>query len=205
MSAVTAILLAAGASRRFGSAKLLHPLAGGEAIGVASAKNLQQVFSEIVAVVHPDDRALQQAYTALGVEVVLNPRADTGLASSIAVGVGARPASPHGWLVALADMPVVQTDTLGRLNSALQQGHSLVAPLYRGQRGNPVGFAPQWREALLQLQQDKGARDLLLQHAAELTLLDCDDPGVVLDIDSPADLAAINAMTVQARPKTPGP
>ncbi|MDD3355260.1 NTP transferase domain-containing protein, partial [Zoogloea sp.] len=66
----------------------------------------------------------------------------------------------------------------------------LVAPVHEGKRGHPVGFAARWRSDLLASTGDQGARELLTRHGALLQGVPVSDPGVVRDIDVPADLAA---------------
>ncbi|MEK7877760.1 MAG: hypothetical protein AAB325_16405, partial [Pseudomonadota bacterium] len=65
----------------------------------------------------------------------------------------------------------------------------LVAPAYAGQRGHPVGLGKRFGAQLLALDGDAGARDLVAAHQGELVLIECDDPGVLQDIDLRADLA----------------
>jgi molybdenum cofactor cytidylyltransferase len=66
---------------------------------------------------------------------------------------------------------------------------ALVAPFHAGQRGHPVGFAAGFGTELLSLSGDAGARDLLARHASSLTRLDVNDPGILIDVDTPGDLA----------------
>jgi molybdenum cofactor cytidylyltransferase len=80
-------------------------------------------------------------------------------------------------------------DTIRRVAARLETGASLVAPSYAGERGHPVGFAGRFGPALLALTGDAGARDLLRAEAGALEILDLDDPGVVRDVDTPADPA----------------
>lgn len=187
MKSVTGILLAAGDGRRFGGQKLLHPLPGGEPIGVAAARNLVVAVPDAVAVVRPQDRELAEALSAVGMQVIENPAAQDGMGTSLAAGVGAA-ASAAGWLVALADMPWIRPATMVAIAGALYTGAALVAPIHRGRRGHPVGFTAQWRGKLEALEGDQGARYLLARHVGELVLLPTSDPGVLLDVDSPADL-----------------
>lgn len=187
MSGIAGILLAAGASRRFGANKLLQPLAGGEAVGVAAARNLVAAVPAAVAVVRPGDRALADALAGAGLQIVENPVADTGLGTSLAAGVAATP-DASGWIVALADMPWIRPDTIAALADALRDRASLVAPTYDGRRGHPVGFAARWRAALLALTGDRGARDIVATHADVLTLLRTRDAGVLCDVDRASDL-----------------
>jgi molybdenum cofactor cytidylyltransferase len=114
------------------------------------------------------------------------------MATSIAAGVQAASQS-DGWLIMLADMPWVQAKTIELLKEELLAGASIVAPVYRGQRGNPVGFSARWRDNLLALRGDTGARELLSQNPHELTLLETDDQGVLLDVDFPDDLTEISS------------
>jgi molybdenum cofactor cytidylyltransferase len=85
-------------------------------------------------------------------------------------------------------MPYGRPDTIARVLAAVANGALLAAPVYRGQRGHPVGFGAGFRDALLALRGDEGARQILRDHPDALTLIDCDDAGVVQDIDRLDDL-----------------
>ncbi len=61
-------------------------------------------------------------------------------------------------------------------------------PAYRGQRGHPVGFAAEFSAALQQVQGDEGARAIVKAHLSSVVQLDCEDAGILRDIDHPADL-----------------
>lgn len=188
MSEVAGILLAAGSATRFGTAKLLHPL-DGVAIGVMTARALKQVVPNTIAVVRPADHALIEAFSAAGLRVVENHRSDEGMATSLAAGVNAT-TEAGGWLITLADMPWLQTTTINALVERLTKGASIVAPVYKGQRGHPVGFSSRWRKQLQVLSGDKGARELIANYPSELELLATEDAGVIRDVDYPQDLNA---------------
>jgi molybdenum cofactor cytidylyltransferase len=99
--------------------------------------------------------------------------------------------SESGWLIAPADMPCIRKTTYAALVRALTQpgGNVAIAAPYVGeQRGHPVGFAASLRSELIALTGDTGARSVLAGHA--VTRIDVDDPGILLDIDSPGDLHA---------------
>ncbi len=187
MSTIVGILLAAGSSTRFGASKLLHPLPDGTAVGVAAARALVQAVPDSVAVVRAGDTALMDALSRLGMRVVENPHAEEGIATSLATAINAA-ADADGWIVALADMPWVQTRTITMLVERLRFDASMVAPVYQGQRGHPVGFSARWQQSLRSLSGDIGARDLLAEHAHELELLTTTDAGVLRDIDCRQDM-----------------
>jgi molybdenum cofactor cytidylyltransferase len=185
---VVGILLAGGASTRFGANKLLHPLPDGSAVAVASLRNLKAALPRVVAVVRPGADSLVQRLREGGAEVTVCDRADDGMGTTLAHAVRAS-GDADGWVVALADMPFIRPDTIRRVAERLAAGASLAAPRYAGERGHPVGFAARFGAALAALSGDAGARDLVRAEAAALELVDCDDPGCLRDIDTPADLA----------------
>ena len=185
-----AILLAAGHARRFGADKLMHPLAG-QPMACVSAAALRRVLPTL-AVVRPEQQTLIEQLAAQGVPTITPGETNGGMGMSIAAGVAAR-ADAKGWLIALADMPFIQPGTIACVLAALQNGSPIAAPAYQGQRGHPVGFSAAFGGALRALHSDAGARELLQRHAAEITLIACDDAGILADIDTPSDLPADTA------------
>ncbi|MCO5975349.1 nucleotidyltransferase family protein [Ideonella oryzae] len=185
------ILLCAGFGRRFGGDKLLAPLADGTPVAVASARTLVAALGQAVAVVRPEQDALQARLAETGIGLLVCPEAEGGMGAALAAAVQ-RQGPASGWVVALGDMPCVAELTIRQVAGALAGGASLAAPFHQGVRGHPVGFAPAWRSALLSLTGDEGARALLRQHAAELTLIDVDDPGCLQDVDTPQDLVGLS-------------
>lgn len=125
--------------------------------------------------------------------VVLNPHAEEGMGSSLRLAAQALPEQTEAVVVGLADMPEIAPTTLASLIAAwrrLGRDNAIVAPLFADRRGHPVIFGSAYFSALRKLSGDRGAKNLLQQHADNLTLIPVDDPGVVFDIDTPADLEA---------------
>ena len=116
-------------------------------------------------------------------QVIVNPRAADGIGTSIACGVAASP-NAAGWIIALADMPRVPVGVIQAVVDALVDGADIVAPVWRGRRGHPVGFAERHAPALRALQADRGARDIIAAHRETLTLIETCDAGVIDDIDT---------------------
>ncbi|MDE2088652.1 MAG: nucleotidyltransferase family protein [Gammaproteobacteria bacterium] len=184
---ICAVLLAAGSGRRFGSNKLLAPLAEGTPLALAAARVLQAALSDVVAVVRPQDHDLARLFAAQGVRVTPFSGADQGMGASLAFGVRSTSAA-NGWLVALADMPFIQPATVAAVARLLQNGAPMAAPFYGSQRGHPVGFGRKFFDDLAALEGDSGARALVERYAKLLSPLVCDDPGILIDIDTPRDL-----------------
>lgn len=181
----TGILLAAGSSKRFGGNKLAH-LLDGEPIALRAARAFIAALPGAMAVVRPGS-LLKPVLEDIGFRVVACERADEGMGASLAAGVDATRESA-GWVVALADMPFIASATHTRIASAVAAGAELVAASYRGERGHPVGIGARFRDALLALEGDAGARNIVRANPQLLRMIECDDPGVLRDIDTPADL-----------------
>jgi len=190
------IVLAAGHGSRFGGPghKLGQPLGSssvlGEVLRHAVASHLP------VVVVTTDAMAEEARRTIASRDVLILQGADGreaatgaptwGIGYSIAAGVAARP-DASGWLILPADMPMVQAATLAFVARHLDH-HAVVYAQYRGRRGHPVGFSSELYSELVSLQGDEGARRLVARYPAHA--VDVDDPGVLIDIDTEADLNA---------------
>jgi molybdenum cofactor cytidylyltransferase len=186
---IRGILLCAGASSRFGSQKLLHPLADGRALAVHAAERLIAGVGNALAVVRPGSETLKRALEDAGCEVLVAERASEGMGVSLATAISATPDS-DGWIVALGDMPRIQPATHRAVAVALRGGALIAVPFLEsnGERGHPVGFSQPLRALLVAMQGDLGARNILMDHAKDITKVPVNDPGIFADIDRPGDL-----------------
>lgn len=186
---IVGILLAAGKGTRFDPTgvqnKLLQTTIVGDKVVVAAATALLSVLPLVTAVVRNADDAVAVELESLGCKLVVCPDADKGMGASL---VCALEQNRHaaGWVIALGDMPGVQTTTIAALADKLRTGADIVAPFHKGERGNPVGFGTKHISELLLLGGDQGARALLKIHP--VTRVDVNDPGIHYDIDTSADL-----------------
>lgn len=190
-------MLAAGASRRFGSDKLLHPVTlRGVTMPLAAHSLLPwlETFGDVTVIVRPGAETFCSAIEmALG-EIKSAPirwiecaDAAQGMASSLVCGVRAN-RDAAGWLIGLADMPAVPKVAIAGVHNALLDGAALAAPSRAGRRGHPVGFASRYYDELLALHGDNGARRLLERDRSDVVDIKIDDAGIFADIDVPGDL-----------------
>ena len=189
---IAAGILAAGGGRRFGgeTPKPLVVFQGrplvAHAIDTARASGLAPVFvvtgnaaDAVIAAVPPD------------VEIVSNDAWATGIASSLVAVLAMLQPRPRidAVVIGLADQPLIGAAAYGRLADAYDAGARLAVATYDGVRGNPVLLArDHWDEAMA-LTGDEGARVLLRRHPA--VEVACEGTGSPTDIDTPADLAAL--------------
>ena len=184
---IQGILLAAGSGSRFGGGKLLHCLPDGTPIGIASLRNLRASLPEVLAVVRSGDDALRRLLEAEGIAVLICTDAHLGMARSLVCGIDAS-RNADGWVIALGDMPFLLPQTIKTIAGHIAQTGRIAIPAYRGERGHPVGFGRRYLDELLKLQGDEGARSVIARQPRDLEIVDCDDRGILRDVDTPADL-----------------
>ena len=192
----TVVVLAAGKGSRFkGSAHKLEQSLGGSSV---LGRTLRSAVESHLPVVVVTTQALADAAThvvaARDVVIVPQTLAALGMGHSIAAGVAARADAP-GWLLLPGDMPMVRPATLLSVAAALEH-HPVAYAQYQGRRGHPVGFAAELYSELMMLSGDEGARRIVARYPA--IGVDVDDPGVLLDLDTEADLVAMRALHAAA-------
>jgi molybdenum cofactor cytidylyltransferase len=189
------IVLAAGLGSRFGGPlhKLAQPLGSASVLGQTIAHAIESRLPVIV--VTTDKLVAEAARWVARRDLVVLPEVGSagggslGMGYSIAAGVAARPQAA-GWRVLPGDMPQVLPSTLVAVAAALPQ-QPVVYAQYLGRRGHPVGFSAELYSELVQLRGDEGARRVSARYPS--IGLELGDPGVLFDIDTAADLAALRA------------
>ncbi len=132
---------------------------------------------------------------------VHNPDWPAGMGSSLAVGLGAVPAECSAAVIALADQPLIGPEAVRRLLAAYAAGGSVAVACYDGRPRNPVLISREhWPEVIALASGDVGARPFLRTHPELVTEVECADTGRPDDVDSPEDLARIEALLARALP-----
>jgi molybdenum cofactor cytidylyltransferase len=187
----TIIVTAAGSGSRFGSGvHKLDQLLGDSTVLATTVRNAVQTQLPVVVVTTAARLPLlSRSLAQRDIVVLTDAQAARGMGATIATGVVERSGAP-GWLVLPGDMPLVQPGTMLAVCGALDQ-HPVAYAQYRGRRGHPVAFAAELYSELIQLSGDDGARRVMLRYPAHGQ--EVDDAGVLLDVDTPADLEALRA------------
>ncbi|HSH73854.1 MAG TPA: nucleotidyltransferase family protein [Methylophilaceae bacterium] len=187
---IVGILLAAGFSRRFGDAnKLSHILLDSRPVGLAAAENLVAAITDSIAVIRPNEHTLGELLTKAGLQVITCSEDQQNMSDSLVAAVKrTADMAVDGFVIALADMPFIRSTTISMVAQQLRDGADIMMPSYQGQRGHPVGFSSKFRNELESLHGDEGARSIVRQHAQQVSTFESDDPGILADIDTLADL-----------------
>ncbi len=182
------VVLAAGASRRLGRPKQLLDWHGKPLIAHAVATALAARSGPVVVVIGHEAPAMRAALADLDVRIVENPDWAQGMSTSLRAGLAAveREWPLTGAVVLMtADQPLVEPRTIRALAEAVVAGAPLAACDYGTEIGVPAAFARPLFSELLRLEGDRGARKLLLRHAAEVAKVPC--PEAHADVDTEAD------------------
>ncbi len=190
---VAGIILAAGESRRLGHPKQLLPLGEKTMLEHVVEVALSSPLQEVVVIL--GYRAEEMRPLLKGVKVVVNEEWPQGMSGSLRVGLGAL--SPHfeACLFFLADQPKVAPQLVESIVSRHRRTLApIVAPRFRGRRGNPVLFARPLFPELSSLQGEEGGRSLIEKHGHLVEWVEVDSADYFLDIDTQEDLNHLEGM-----------
>ena len=184
---VAAIVLAAGRSSRMGDDnKLLMPVDGKPMIAHAVHAALASNADPVIVVTGHDAEAITAALGQCNAQIVHAADHAEGMSRSLIRGIDAVPAAASGVVVCLSDMPRIRADHIDRLIQAHEPGAICVAGV-QGRRGNPVLLDRNYFDEVRQIAGDKGARDLIRRHEANVREVAMDDAAALLDIDEKGD------------------
>ena len=189
---IAAIVLAAGASSRFGEQKLLMPLEGKAIIRRTVESVLASQVQQVVVVLGREAVAVRDALAGLAVRCVVNPSYQNGMSTSLHVGVMELPPGTKATLVVLGDQPGVTPAILDRLITMYHQsGKPIAVPVYaEGTRGNPVLFDASVFPELLAISGDQGAREVIARAPDRVAAVTFPFP-MPRDVDSRVDYEAL--------------
>ncbi len=188
-SGVSAIVLAAGSSIRMGEAKPLVQVAGKPMLERTLATLLESRVDEIVVVLGHSADLIQERIPFRGAKTVINNSYSEGIASSLRTGLSSVAANAEAALIVLADQPFLKSETIDRLlEEYSSKKPEIVIPTYNGFRGNPVLLDRSTFREVAQLTGDIGCRAIFGSHIRGLLKVPVQDPGVLVDLDTPADI-----------------
>lgn len=130
------------------------------------------------------------------VKTILNPNAAQGMTSSIQAGIQAASLQSKGFLICLADMPLLSPQEYNQIIQAFQQNFSqnnkaIIVPFFNHQKGNPVLFSSEYKSALLAHQAPNGCRAIIQENKKEVIKIEMENDHILVDIDTPEAWQAI--------------
>lgn len=190
--AVAGIVLAAGRSTRMGKTNKLLEKLNGESMVVRVVQTLCEspLDGHVIVVTGHEADLVEKALQAYPVKFVHNSSYAEGLSTSLKAGLNAIEHHVAGALVALGDMPLISKTHTQTLIETFQTNNpqSICVPTYNGKRGNPVILSSQYFSEARAIEGDVGARVLLKRYPNRIREVPLDDPGIILDVDTPDEL-----------------
>lgn len=196
---VGAVVLAAGSSSRMGSPKQALRFRGESLLRRAAIAALEAGCCPVIVVTGAHAELSRRELEGLDVREVLNPLWETGMASSIRIGVEgllSANADMDAAVLLLCDQPHVNAAVISDLVGAHRAtGSPVVASTYGGSFGVPALFSRALFDELARLEGVAGAKQVIKRHAAEARFLPF--PGGEVDVDTPDDFSRLTAQGVE--------
>ena len=182
---ISAILLAAGESKRMGKPKLLLPLGSGTILGKTADNLLSSQVDEVIVVLGAEAQEMKKAIAGKPVKVVFNSNYRQGMSTSLIIGLKQVSARAQRVMVALCDQPLIEKKTYNRLiEESFNSGKGITVPTYQAKRGNPIIFSTSYKDELMGLEGDVGGREILSRHRDDVLEVAVDSESIIININT---------------------
>lgn len=187
---ISAVILAAGQSKRMGRSKQLLGAGGKTLLQSALDSALQADVNEVILVLgHEAERILRETVTR-GAKVVINPDFAGGMMTSIRKGLEVLDQKSEAFFIVLGDQPEIGPDIYNRLIREFRRAHpskSILLPTHHGKRGHPALFSTKYLAEGFDIKGDTGFREIVQRHPDEVLFVEVDTASILMDIDTPED------------------
>ena len=169
--------------------KLLLPWGDRPVLEVVVKALVGASLHEVIVVVGHQAETVAAVLEPYPVRVVTNNDFAAGMSASLRTGIEAADAMARGYLVALGDMPGISTGLVDLLCRRFDEAgrSAIVLPVHEGRRGHPVIFASGYRQELLAISGDRGARSVVERHPECVVAVPVSASGILADVDTPEE------------------
>ena len=199
---ISAVILAAGESRRIGKQnKLLLPV-GGEAMLVKLATSVcASDVGQVLVVIGHEAGKIRSELNEFPLNFVYNPNFSEGMTTSIKYGVKVASHECDGLLICLGDMPFINTSEINKLIHAYVKNRIkgeglIVVPVFKRQRGNPVLFSIEFQNDILEHKKESGCKEVIMKNSDSVMEIEMADENMLLDVDTMEDYQTVSDLFV---------
>lgn len=186
---ISAVLLAAGKSERMGRFKQLLRVDGRTFVEACADNLLASRAGELIVVTGYNEAAVRAALVDRPIRIVNNPDYEIGMGASIIRGIESAASDSTGFLIALADQPLIGTHVLNQLISEYEDQTPLILiPTYRGKKGHPIVLNPTLKQEVISMNPRVGLKQVTEAHSSSIHYFEVTSDSVLLDFDYPEDL-----------------
>ena len=177
---ISAILLAAGKSKRMkGENKLIKQINGIPLINHSVKNILDSSIDELIIVLGYQDKIIKRIILKnKKIKFFLNENFNSGMASSIKIGVKNLSKKTHAFFICLADMPLVNKHIYDKMIKHTNN-KEIIIPFYKNQQGNPVLFSIKMKDEIMNIKGDLGAKEILKANKDKIFNLEINNQGVL--------------------------
>ncbi|MFW6159753.1 MAG: molybdenum cofactor cytidylyltransferase [Acidobacteriota bacterium] len=185
---ISALIPAAGESRRMGKAKMLLPFRGKTVIETVIKNVVSSQIDETWVVLGAGAGEIEKIIAPLPVHITRNPHYKKGMLSSIQWGVHQLSRDTEAILICLGDQPSIPAETINAVISGYKSSKKgIIVPVFKGKRGHPVLIDLKYRKKINQLEPEIGLRQLVYSHPADTMEVEVETEAVLQDIDTDDD------------------
>ena len=185
---ISAILLAAGQSKRMeGENKLIKKIQGIPLISRCVKNILTSTIDELIIVLGYQKEIVEKTINQnKKIKFVFNKDFESGIASSIKIGLNHLSKNTDAFFICLGDMPNINHNIYNKLIK-VKNDNEIVIPTYKGQQGNPILFSKSIKEKIMTIQGDVGAKKILELNKDKILNLEIDNLGIKKDFNTKDD------------------
>jgi molybdenum cofactor cytidylyltransferase len=188
-----AIILAAGSSTRMGSQKMLLPFGESTILETVIQNILDSSIDSVLVVLGANHQEILKVIEPLPVEVCINTKHLSGMLSSVICGFNALPDDTGTVLIFLGDQPGIFPHVTNSIIDAYNESlHGIVIPVTEYRRGHPLLVDFKYKREIERLDLEKGLRTLMHLFPEDVLEVEVDEPGILVDIDTPEDYSKAN-------------
>lgn len=195
------IILAAGASERLGQPKQLLLFKNQTLVRRAVETAIQTAAEKIIVVLGANFEAIKNEIEDLDCAIVLNENWKDGMSASIKTGLEKLlETAPEisAAIISLCDQPLVESEHFDKLIESFYRTEKfIVSAFYKNKFGVPALFSKEMFSELLNLEGDRGARNLLNNDAENIEKIEM--PEAAIDVDTPEDFENLTKEKAEAR------
>lgn len=185
---ISAILLAAGQSKRMGQPKQVLPFGSSTILEQTIDNLLHSKIDELIVVLGYRAQELMEKLASTPVKIAINPAYEQGMSTSIVTGLSLVDDKAQAVMLALGDQPFISSRVIDKLiDEFFSHNKGIALPTYRGNRGHPVIFAIKYKGELLSLKGDIGGREIIKKHPDDVVEVAVDFESINVDIDTLTD------------------
>lgn len=183
------LILAAGQGRRAGLAKLSRYIGESTMLEHVAKIVANSDLERTIMITGYEDSFADKIARKYDFLTCHNENYMKGMSTSLKTGIKFLPENCQAVVIILGDMPYIKSSTINMLVSAFKSdGKDIIIPVYKNKIGHPLLMSLKYKEQILNIQGDKGARDVIKNNLQNVKYLDVNDEGILIDIDELEEL-----------------